>query len=609
MTGRPVTPPPDGGDAWLGDGLGALLGDTDAAFRADVEASATRVDLRGGDILFREGDPADAAYVVLAGRLRAVVGPAGDERALSDALRGETVGELALLTQSPRSATVYAVRDSVVARVAATTFEALLRRHPSAALPITRLLAVRLRQLTAAAPAAAPSRLTVSVLGIGAVDAAAFATRLAAAIDPLLPAVVVRSSDVAGSTPGSCASALDELETRVAVAVYAGEPGWTAWNEVILRRGDEILLVADALDDPTAGLVDGAVFAPRERGGPRVTLVLRQPPGRDHPVGTARWLADRPVDRHLHVRGDDASDLARVGRWVTGRSTGLVLGGGGARGWAHIGAVRALREAGVPVDFVGGTSQGALVGAAVADRHEPEAMLEMAVGYIEHVRDYTPPVVSVIRGGRILRGIRRLARPGAGIEDLWLPYFAVATNLSRAELAVIERGSVEDAIRASVSLPVILPPVVRDGDLWVDGGLLDNLPIGPMRARLRTGPIIAVDASPRRIPIRYDPLPADVSGWSLLADRLLRRSRRRTVPGLGDIVQQTVVAGSNHLRRSGAPDPDALILSPDLGDWALLDFGAMAVIAEAGYQAMRDPIRSWWAERQGDTVRSRGTPP
>jgi predicted acylesterase/phospholipase RssA/CRP-like cAMP-binding protein len=574
----------------------ALFGEVDSVLAEEIRGSATFLDLHGGEVLFREHDPGDAAFVVLNGRLRAVAGPIGDERVLSDAIHGETIGELALLTGSPRSATVYAVRDSTVARLERSAFDGLLARHPEGALPIMRLLAERLRRLTSAPQAAPPTEVTIAVLPIGAADAGRFGADLATAITPLLRATPIEAADLGGVPRGDLAGHLERLEAASPAVVYDGEPGWTAWNDAVLRRADEVLIVADADGDPATGPTEAAVFAPRERGGPRVTLVLRHRPGRD-PSGTARWLERRPVAAHLHVRADEADDTARVARWVTGRSVGLVLGGGGARGWAHIGAMRALLEAGVPVDLIGGTSQGALVGAALADRHTPEEIVAIGADYVRRTRDYTAPVVSLLRGRHILRGIRRVARPGANVEDLWLPFFAVATNLSRAELLVIDRGPVVDAIRASVSLPGVLPPIVRDGDLIVDGGLLENLPVGPMRQRMPTGPIVAVDPSPQRAPVRYDPLEPDVSGWGLLVSRLLRRGRSRRLPSIGEVVQRTVVVGSIHLRQRREPDPDVLVLAPDLGEWALLDFGALSVIAEAGYREMREPIRAWWAER------------
>jgi predicted acylesterase/phospholipase RssA len=305
------------------------------------------------------------------------------------------------------------------------------------------------------------------------------------------------------------------------------------------------------------------------------------------------------VAQHLHVRIGDASDTARVARWVTGTSVGLVFGGGGARGWAHIGAVRALEELGIPIDLVGGSSHGAAVGAAVADRRSAEDMQVSARPWVRRLRDYTIPVVSVMRGRRIGLSLEEVVRRGIAIEDLWLPYFAMATNLSRAERVVQVRGSVVDALRASVSLPVVLPPVVRDGELFIDGGLLDNLPVGEMRRRLGSGLIIAIDPSPQSLPVPFDPFEPGVSGVRLLAERLVPFRTRRRVPSIGEVIQRTVMAGSRHLRnRVDLQDRDTLILQPQLGDWGLLAFERLDEIVEAGYREMRAPIAAWWAGRE-----------
>jgi predicted acylesterase/phospholipase RssA/CRP-like cAMP-binding protein len=594
-------------DPRLALGLDRLLGGIGGAFVEDVARVAELREVRSGEVLVREGEPGDAAFLVLSGRLRATSATPDGERVLSDACPGQTVGELALLAHAPRSATVHAVRDSVVARIATLDFEGLLERHPAAAVPISRLIADRLRRLTAVTAPSPPDQAAIAVLAVRGADAEAFASLVQASMPADVPAELVRPGSVPGE-PGSASwqAALDDLEQRVPALVYAGSATDEAWNRAVLRRTDEVLLLADAAEDPSRGPADELVFAPRERGGPRVTLVLRQAAA--YPSGTSAWLAARPVDAHLHVRTDDPADAARVGRWVTGRSVGLVLGGGGARGWAHLGAARAMRELGVPIDLVGGTSHGALVGAMLADRLEVPDVIEVGAEYVKRVKDPTIPLVSILRGRHILRGIRRVARPGADVADLWLPFFAVATNLTRAERVVIDRGPIDEAIRASCSLPVILPPIVRDGDVIVDGGLLDNLPIGPMRARMPTGPIVAVDPSPREIPVRYDPIEPDVSGFALLWDRLLRRGRR--VPTLGDVIQRTVVVGSIHLRRGMRPDPDLLLLTPTLGGHGLLDFGVLREVAEEGYQETREPIRAWWAARSGTgAVRSGETPP
>jgi len=433
----------------------------------------------------------------------------------------------------------------------------------------------------------------VAILPIGTADAVGFAASLARTIGKRRPAHVV---DPRGQQAHETLDALfedDASDGRVVLA--AGEPGWTDWNALLLRHAAEVLLVGDANGDPAPGPTDAAVFAPRERGGPRVTLVLRHAAGRA-PSGTARWLDPRPALQHLHVRTGDEADMERVARWVTDTSVGLVLGGGGARGWAHIGAVRACEELGVPIDFVGGSSHGAAVGAAVADRRSAREMQDAARPWVRRLRDYTVPVVSVLRGRQIGRSIEDIARPGIDIEDLWLPYFAMTTNLSRAERVVQTRGRVIDAVRASVSLPVVLPPIVRDGELYIDGGLLDNLPVAEMRRRMGMGRILAIDPSPNSAPRPFDPLEPDVSGLRLVIDRLVPFRRRRRVPSIGEMIQRTVMAGTRHLRSQVvAQGSDVVILQPQLGDWGLLAFEHLDEIVEAGYRELRDPIAAWWA--------------
>ncbi len=586
----------------------ALLLFGDGGVAASIARLATVAGVPAGATVFRQGSPADSAYLVLSGRLRVVRHDDGADEVLADVVRGEIVGELALLTGEDRSATVYAVRDTVVARIGASDFDALLRSNPEAALPIMRFLAGRLRRFTVQRGTAADTDSTVAVFALGAVDAVAYARELAEAIGVRVPVETVLPGQARGA---DLAAAFEHRGPTGRVLVCPGEPGWTPWNDAALRHADEVLLLADADEDPGPGAVDAAVFSPREHSGPRVTLVVRHPDGRS-PSGTVRWLAPRPGVDHLHVRAGSGADVARVGRWVTGRSVGLVLGGGGARGWAHLGALRAIEELGIPIDLVGGTSQGALVGAAIADRRTAAAVRADALPLVRHLRDYTVPVVSVLRGRLIGRTLEHLVRPGIPIEDLWLPYFAIATNLSRAERVVQTRGSVVEAVRASISLPMVLPPIVRNGDLLVDGGILDNLPVDEMRRRVGAGPIIAIEVSPPPDSLPFDPIDADVSGLRLLLDRVLPFRTRPRVPSIGEIAMKTVMAGTRHLRnRAPDDDPRVLRLQPRLGEWSLMGFEHLEEIADIGYREMREPLAAWWAASgagAGGADPSRGIP-
>src|SRR5690606_12446049 len=160
--------------------------------------------------------------------------------------------------------------------------------------------------------------------------------------------------------------------------------------------------------------------------------------------------------------------------------------GGGARGYAHLGVLRALEARGVPVDVVGGTSMGALLGAGIALDRDSAELTERALTIAAKrspLIDFTLPFAAAATGGKVTRLLQRECGD-ARIEDLWRPYFCMATNLTRAESQVIDRGFAWEAVRASIAIPGLFPPFLRDGsDVLVDGGVMNGLPADVMRER------------------------------------------------------------------------------------------------------------------------------
>ena len=221
-------------------------------------------------------------------------------------------------------------------------------------------------------------------------------------------------------------------------------------------------------------------------------LAVIQPAGAARPTGGGELADLLGVERVVHVREGTPPDLHRLARLVSGRATGLVLGGGGARGFAHLGVWRALVELGIDVDAIGGASIGAPLGAAMALQLKPDELVTMSTELFRGLLDYTVPIVSLVKGRRISRNIATVF-DGIDLRDLWLPFFCVSTNITRSRLEVHDRGDAATAIRASVALPGILPPVTVGGDLLVDGGVLNNLPCDVMRATGTVGHLIAVD--------------------------------------------------------------------------------------------------------------------
>jgi hypothetical protein len=137
------------------------------------------------------------------------------------------------------------------------------------------------------------------------------------------------------------------------------------------------------------------------RARKRKSLVLLHRNDAQSPSGTRRWLALRQMDQHFHLRWQNEADFGRLARCVAGRAIGLALGGGAARGFAHIGVIRALEEAGIPIDIVGGTSVGALIAAQWAMGWNAQRILDASRTYVlSPQNDYTLPLVALLTGHR-----------------------------------------------------------------------------------------------------------------------------------------------------------------------------------------------------------------
>jgi predicted acylesterase/phospholipase RssA len=363
--------------------------------------------------------------------------------------------------------------------------------------------------------------------------------------------------------------------------VYRPDAADTAWSQLCLSQCDVALLTATARADPSPGPVEARALA---IGSLRCELVLVHA-GR--PAGTARWLRGRPVADHHHLRGDRPGDVARLARMVTGTGCGLVLGGGGPRGFAHLGVLRALEEAGVPIDAVGGTSIGAVMGALCAQGLDDAERVERAItAFAASGRLVRPtlPLIALSSGRRV----DQLLAEHLGttlIEDLPLRFFCISANLTRAEEVIHERGPLWPAVRASLSLPGIFPPVYADGDLLVDGAALDNVPAGVMRERVGSGCVIAVDLAPEVEPFTTAPFGPGISGWRVLAHRLNPRAPSRPAPTVFDILSRsTGLAQVRYQRAALADDRIDLLLRPAITGLGALDFKAGIPLIETGYR-------------------------
>jgi predicted acylesterase/phospholipase RssA len=586
------------GRAYARSVLGAtdLFGGLDPATLDALVDALDVVRVHGGEQLFAEGDAGDAAYLVLSGRLRVERAGDGGPTVIREVGRGELVGELSLLTGAPRSAAVRAVRDTELGRLPRERFDPLLRAHGALAIEITRMLAGWLAAPASTSPPGA-SVTTVAVRGIGREPPTeAIARALTGALAPFGTTMLM------GPRHDAEARWLDEQERAHDYVVYVGDAATPGWTARCLRQSDLILTVAradDAPADPEGSDGTAADWTAED-------LVLVHTGGVRTGRGAARWMAGRAIRRRHHVRLGNPEDFARLARRLTGRGIGVALSGGGARGLAHIGFLRALEEIGIPVDEIGGTSMGAVIAAQyAAGMPLDEIVAQHHHGWTHHHphRAYTIPFASIVTH----RAAQRMLEEMFGdldFEDCWIECFACSANLTRSNLVVHRTGRVARGTLASIAIPGVAPPIVSDdGDLLVDGGVLNNLPAA-LLVRGAHGAVLASDASPGQEPrTGYAETP---SSWRLLRDRWTRRGSAPYYPSIFETLARVAVVASTQETRRVRDTADLYFHAP-VDHIGIFEFHRLAEVADLGYQAAREPLRNWWADRSAGARRVRRT--
>lgn len=570
------------------------------------------VSLQAGEVLFRAGEPADAAYIVVTGRVRVLADDQDGElvRPIPEIGSGELVGEVALLDGAERSATVVAARDSRLARLPIDRFEALAVARPEGMLAVMRTLVTRLRDTRDPFRRAASDHASVGLLPITpSVDlgwlAEELETRLtgmtsATRVTPQRAERELANPGIAQARPGDPDELrlerwLEEVESEHAIVLLQGDAEVSPWTRRCVDHVDHLVLVADVGDPPQVTELERMLLSAREVPHQRVSLVLLHPAGTQHPSGTAAWLEPRDVDDHLHVRRGHARDLDRLGRHLAGRSVWLVLGGGGGKGFAHLGVVRAMEDVGLPVDGIVGVSMGAQMGAVIAQDTPPDELVARTDPLFANLLDYTIPISGLISGRRIAAALER-ACEGRDIEDLWHPYVCVSANLTRSRLVVHRRGDLARSLRASCSLPGVMPPVAVDGDLLVDGGVMNNLPVDIARRYNPTGIVIASDVAPPLGPRAKADHGLSVSGGRVLLQRLTPGLRAPPVPRIVPTLMRSLILSSAEARDRGIEAGLAdLHLAFELRGVGLLDFDRGGDVAQRGYDESIEQLTAFAA--------------
>lgn len=553
--------------------------------------------------LINEGEIGDELFLIISGRMSVCrKNEKGIEVQLGEISRGELVGEIALFTGEQRSATIRALRDSIVVRIRKESFDQIIRVFPQLTTALVKQVVNWMRR------GEEEKRNTFQLVNIAIlpiskhVDPQAFVRMLQPEMDACCQSrsfssegigVELNESHIAQasrkdfSSYGRLNAWLDERESEYDHLLYVADKEATEWTKRCLRRADEIILLADANAEPDLSLLEESLLhEPNRLTAAPQFLVLQHHPATRRPSNTHKWLDLRPnLRRHYHLKLGNLTFVSRLARILSGTSTGLVLSGGGAKGIAHLGVYRALEEAGLPLDLIGGTSIGSLIGAAIARDLSAQEVIDiyrpLFLSNPTPRSDYNIiPLISVLKGRKIDRMLIEVFGD-LGVEDTWQPFFCVSTDLTNHRAEIHRNGKLWRAIRASISLPGIFPPV-GDGDrLLVDGGVVNNFPVDVMAGQ-GVGRIVGVEFNSDKI---YDYDRAQIPAtWAILRDRLRdRHDRKYRLPSLMSTVVEATLMNSNRKTREWRNTVD-VYFNPPVHQHSMLNWSAFDKLVETGYR-------------------------
>lgn len=529
--------------------------------------------LPGGHKLFGQGDASDQLFVVRTGRLGAFRREEGQDPHFLGIIRpGEPAGEMALIAGVPHSADVYALRDSEIFAVPKEAFFEACDEDASVMTELARLMILRSRQTARRGPVGEPS-----VFGFVPVGRPGQIRPLVERLEREIAALGYAVTTVGAEAASAPTEWFSEVERVHDFVLYVAEREETAWAPFVPRQVDRLFRVARG-DRPAQAERQPAGSATLQEQG-LVDLILVHPPETARPSGSEAWLDATTCGRVFHVRRGEDATFERLARVLTGQSVGLVLSGGGARAYAHVGAIKALRERGVPIDFVAGVSMGAIVGAGVAmgwGEAEMDSRLHEAFVDTSPLDDMALPLLAMTHGVKVSA---RLAQhfDETQIADLWLPYFCVSSNLTTGAYQLHRRGLLRQALRATIALPGVLPPATDGQNVLVDGAVMKNFPVDLMRAA-HLGPIVGVDVSTARS-ITADDVARPSSIW-----RWIRSGQWRNGPPIVSLLMRAATVSTGR-DLAAARDATDVLIQPDVSGIEIRDWGAYDQAVEAGYQA------------------------
>ena len=564
--------------------------------------------------LFNYGEKSDSFYLLVTGLLKAYIPKKGELIEVGEIYEGEVIGEMGILTNEARSASIFATRDSVVFKIDLEKANEIIMQYPLVLLQVATKIADRLRNVQHSNERHRTDIHSIVQLSSGknhTKEIISIGNSLIDSMNKFNRSIVVSSKEVneilniesinAELERDKFYPALDDLvdnftkENRYLLLLCDEEyTPWTTWCLAISDKN--IFVVEESAGVSNTELLNKMNLSEKDipiHLHDEKQLIIYHQSKNSFPSKTSSIIEMLPkISNHYHMSINNKNDSDRVSRLIAKKGIGLCLSGGGAKGNAHIGVYKALIEHNIPIDAVCGTSAGGIVASLIAFGYDPETIISRLKETYKRksFKEYTIPVTSIIATKKVIQDAIFLGND-MDIEDLWIPYFSIAVNISKSKLDVIDKGPVYKATRATAALPGILLPVIKDSSFLVDGGLINNMP-GDIMLKKYGGKLISVSVSPQEdLDAKFNDFP---NQSSYFIKKLLRMNKKfpHEIPGLSNILMRSIfVASSNKIKE--VIDLSDLFLDLQVKDVGLLEFEKIDESVEFGYEYAMKKLKNF----------------
>jgi predicted acylesterase/phospholipase RssA/CRP-like cAMP-binding protein len=537
------------------------------------------------EVLFYQGDPSDHLYILCSGKLYTYhLKKDGTEKVIGLIERGETVGELGALSNLPRTLSVKALSECYLLKISRTNFQSYCLKHSEVLLEMINGL-IKRSQDNIFLLAEKKERKHIAIIPanhhISLLD---FSRKLRTSCQNTSSILLLEDKET-----DDVVTIINKLHenTYQKKVLYLIREYDSALAKVCREYIDVIFVIADAADPYLNEMVLDFIKsrAPLEV---RCELILLH---KTSIANTKSWLANNIFHLHHHVKENSDVDYQRLLRFITGKPVGLVLGGGGAKAWAQIGVIKALLEKNIPIDAIGGTSAGAFVAAAYAytanytDTYQTAMRMVQALYPVFSIRSLTIPIISLINAKKGTLVLQQIFGEQL-IENLSLPYFCVSCNLNQKKAVMHQQGPLWKMLRCSASIPGISPPVVLDGQLHIDGGVMNNVPVDMMRNLLGdVGTVVAVNLNNMQEDKNTYYFPPVLTFKDTLLYKMRLANKNFKFPFFFDTFMNSMQAGAFTYEKLNSLNADVLI-NPDLRKYKMLDLDIKLAneLIEIGYK-------------------------